>query len=277
MKNPLLILVGIIMIACSTSAFAEIVVKAENYDPVTKEASSYLKIVKLPAERSGLYYEHLSPNLANGTYERYSDDARLKERKTYKDGGKEGIWLVYYENNQLKSRTTYKDGKIDGISYYYQPNGEPYGLGIVEELPEERDGLYYDHSSPNLANGTYEKLYSNGLLEERQIYKNGKKEGLSKKFHENGRLQFKMPWKDGKKDGIHELYDTKGGKQWIRTYKDGILDGPSELYNFFTTGKLFEKGSYKDGKKEGIWEQYYASGNVMSKCFYENDVKFECE
>ena len=157
MKNPLLILVGIIMIACSTSAFAEIVVKAENYDPVTKEASSYLKIVKLPAERSGLYYEHLSPNLANGTYETYHTNGQLRYKGFYKRGIMEGIHQKYTGDGKLWFRETYKDSIKNG-TFLHQVG--QVGMGYF------RTGFYKN----GLKDGIIETYSKDGTLMSKCFY-----------------------------------------------------------------------------------------------------------
>ena len=104
MKNTLLVLLSLIMIVFSSSAFAK-------------------KVEKSPVMRNGLYYEHLSPNLANGTYEKYFDNGRLLVLYTYKNGKKEGLYEEYYENGQLRWRGTYKNGKRKGLYETYNSDG----------------------------------------------------------------------------------------------------------------------------------------------------------
>ena len=104
MKNTLLVLLSLIMIVFSTSAFAK-------------------KVEKIPAFRDGLFYEYLSPKLANGQYEIYYENGQLKERKTYKDGKLDGLSEWYYDNGQLKWRYTYKDRKLNGLSESYKIDG----------------------------------------------------------------------------------------------------------------------------------------------------------
>ena len=104
MKNTLLVLLSLIMIVFSTSAFAK-------------------KVERMPAFRDGLFYEYLSPNLANGIYEEHYDNGRLKWRYTYKDGKPNGLFESYFENGQLMWRYTYKDGKAEGLYETYNRDG----------------------------------------------------------------------------------------------------------------------------------------------------------
>ena len=113
MKNTLLVLLSLIMIVFSTSAFAKVV-------------------EKLPVERDGYYYEHFSPKLANGQYETYHKNGRLNERRTFKNGKPDGLYESYFDDGQLFEKGTYKNGKLEGLfeSFYYgecfYQNGEEY-------------------------------------------------------------------------------------------------------------------------------------------------------
>ena len=247
MKNTLLILLSLIMIVFSTPAFAK-------------------KVEKMPAERDGLYYEHLSPNLANGQYERY------------------------YANGQLKERKTYKDGKIDGISEYYQSDGTITSAfaKVVKNMPEQWMGvfgLYYEypyHASQNLANGQYEKYHDNGQLSARLTFKDGKKDGPYESYYESGQLRQRVTYKEGKREGLYERYYGNGQLTTKETYKNGKMDGPFEYYYepyeyLYEGEQLRQRGTYKEGKREGLFEIYNEDGTLRSKCFWVNGQKFECE
>ena len=140
MKNKLLVLLSLIMIVFSTSAFAK-------------------KVEKLPVERGSLYYEYLSPNLANGQYEIYYDNGQLEERKTFRDGELEGLGEIYYKNGQLSYKMTYKDGKLDGTSLGYYENGKLHMKATYKD--GKREGLR-------------EIYFSDGTLASKCFYQNGK-------------------------------------------------------------------------------------------------------
>ena len=121
MKNKLLVLISLIMIVLSTSAFAKVV-------------------EKMPTKRGSLYYEHFSTNLANGQYEKYHENGRLEERGTYKTGKPDGLSERYYENGQLEVRMTAKNGKLDGLIEFYYDNGKLLERGTYKN--GKKDGLF---------------------------------------------------------------------------------------------------------------------------------------
>ena len=128
------------IVSCSNSEYAYVITTDETF-AVAK------KVEKIPAFRDGLFYEYLSPNLANGQYEIYYENGQLKERATYKDGKADGIFETYFENGQLALRGTYKDGKLYGLTELYYENGQleqrvTYKDGIMDGLQEsyEKDG-----------------------------------------------------------------------------------------------------------------------------------------
>ena len=112
MKNTLLVLLSLIMIVFSSSAFAK-------------------KVEEMPVYRDGLFYEYFSPNLANGQYEKYFANGQLRDRKTYKDGKENGPSEIYHENGQINKERQYGlyesniyPGTLSSRCFYF--NGEMY-------------------------------------------------------------------------------------------------------------------------------------------------------
>ena len=159
MKNTLLVLLSLIMIVFSTSAFAK-------------------KVEESPVMRDGLFYEPFSTNIANGQYEIYHKNGQMNATMTFKDGNMEGLWVVYYENGQLKYRTTYKDGKLNGPFEGYHKNGQ------LKEKSSYKDGK---------ANGPYERYYENGKINKERQY------GLFESSIYPGTLSSKCFYVNGKK------------------------------------------------------------------------------
>jgi len=209
MKNTLLVLLSLIMIVFSTSAFAK-------------------KVEKMPVERDGLYYEHFSTNLANGQYEKYYANGQLKERKTYKNGKIEGI-SEYYQS--------------DGTRYYVFRKI----VDKMPHQNYRKDGLYYEYFSTNLANGGYIRYYTSGQLWSKETFKDGKKVGLHEDYYENGQLWQKATFKDGKVEGLVVRYFENGQLKSRGTYKGGYLDGLFVFYDM--DGRLREKCFWVNGKK----------------------------
>ena len=82
----------------------------------------------------------------------------------------------------------------------------------VEELPEFgfEDDLYYEYSSTNIANGTYNAYYGDGQLRATATYKNGIREGTSDVYLQNGQLFLRATYKYGELDGFQLRYGSDG-------------------------------------------------------------------
>lgn len=63
---------------------------------------------------------------------------------------------------------------------------------------------------------------------------------------------------DGKKDGRYEYLYLSGRIRMIETYSAGILEGPTETY--FKNEQLADKGTYREGEWDGAYEAYWVRG-----------------
>ena len=140
MKNTLLVLLSLIMIVFSTSAFTE--------------------EVGVIVERDGRWYELFTSTLANGQYETYHENGQLRTRATTKDGKLNGLIESYFDNGQLKSRGTYKDGIRHGLFEFYYDNGQLEARATIKRGRQE---------------GLYVRYNKDGTLESKCFYVNGKK------------------------------------------------------------------------------------------------------
>ena len=120
-------------------------------------------------ERNGIKYEGISQMPFTGVSTEYYENGQLKEKRTYKDGERNGLGASYYENGQLSEKITLKDGS--GTVERYFDNGR---LWITATYKDEE------------LNGLNEVYYQNGQLEYQQTYKDGEQNGLWKYYHENG-------------------------------------------------------------------------------------------
>jgi antitoxin component YwqK of YwqJK toxin-antitoxin module len=92
-------------------------------------------------------------------------------------------------------------------------NDETSAFGkTVEEMPEIgiEDGLYYEYSSTNIANGTYNAYWGNGQLRATGTYKDGIKEGTGDVYLQNGQLFLRATYKYGELDGFYFRYGSDG-------------------------------------------------------------------
>ena len=77
----------------------------------------------------------------NGFITETYSNGQLREKKTYKDGKKDGVYEWYFENGQLEEKGTYKDGVADGAVERYYENGQlrwkgTYN-GVIEKYNED--------------------------------------------------------------------------------------------------------------------------------------------
>ena len=139
MKNTLLVLLSLIMIVFSSSAFA--------------------KEVGVIVERDGRWYEPFTSTLANGQYETYHENGQLKKVEAFKDGVRQGIHEEYYKSGRISLRKTYKGNFTHGLYESYYENGQVHFKGTW--INAGWDGLY-------------ERFNEDGTLKKKAFYKLGK-------------------------------------------------------------------------------------------------------
>ena len=102
-------------------------------------------------ERDGIKYKKFSDVPFTGEIEHYR---LLKMQGAYKNGKKEGPWVVYHANGQLMEKGAYKNGKTEGpwVVYYY--NGQLGWKGTYKNGKQEGRWVWYRE------NGNLKKEYS---------------------------------------------------------------------------------------------------------------------
>ena len=70
-------------------------------------------------------------------------------------------------------------------------------------------------------NGVVETHYSNGQLESRMNYKDGKLDGLREVWYDNGQLKLRATYKDDKREGLRETWHSNGKLSSRTNYKNG--------------------------------------------------------
>lgn len=98
----------------------------------------------------------------------------------------------------------------------------------INEL-EQKGGIYYEIGSATSFTGIVETFYSNGQLEFKETYKNGKLDGPHKSYYENGELK-----SEGNGVGVYKEYYNNG-----RIKEEIDENGSYKRYE--RNGKLMEK------------------------------------
>ncbi len=89
--------------------------------------------------------------------------------------------------------------------------------------------------------------YSNGKPKAEVVYKDGKKNGISKSYDKEGVLMLELPYVNDKKEGRSKKY-YEGGKQ------------------------VYQTTEYKENLKHGMQIKYRENGDLMSEARYEKDL-----
>jgi hypothetical protein len=89
----------------------------------------------------------------------------------FKNGEREGPWVIYYENGRPWYKGEYKNGKQEGPWLWYHDNGQLWSKG------EYKNGKF---------EGPWVTYYNDGQLWSKGEYKNGKFEGPWVAYREDG-------------------------------------------------------------------------------------------
>ena len=104
-------------------------------------------------QRNDLYYKKF-------TNDPFTGEISGIENGSFKNGIKNGEWLIYHENGQLRSKENYTDGVWDGLREYYDKSGQLF---------------YKGHFKSNRRDGIWESYYEDGQLEFKGNYKDGER------------------------------------------------------------------------------------------------------
>jgi antitoxin component YwqK of YwqJK toxin-antitoxin module/tetratricopeptide (TPR) repeat protein len=199
----------------------------------------------------------------------------------YKDGKRNGEWVIYDEATGLLSqRLTFVDDELEGPITIYYENGKP--EAIVNMKKGERDGqriiffpsgdtMLIDNHIMGKRTGNYTSFHENNTIKLTGYLKDDKWDGLLKEYHTNGNLSAEIYFKDDKKDGTSTIYYRNGKIAEKANYKlDKKVD---EFESFYNNGQLASKGRYKNDNQVGKWVAYYYDGKLKEEAEYDENGK----
>ena len=102
MNKIILLILSLILVGC------------EKKEPVDKDDL---------IQRNGVWYEKFSNKPFTGEARNWGKFSGNYYVSLYKNGNRDGRWLVYYDNGKLRFMNDYKDGIRDGLSESYDTNG----------------------------------------------------------------------------------------------------------------------------------------------------------
>ena len=167
---------------------------------------------------------------------------KIVQKGYYKDGKKQGQWIIYYPNGNIKSKITFKDNKPYGPAEIYYPNGQLSEKGFWKI---------------NKWIGDYQYYYSNGKPQYLWHYnEEGKREGVQKYFYPNGQLMMEGNWQNGKEQGVMKEYYENGVLKRLSNWQNGQINGKVVEYN--RQGKIKRQLYYINGVEDTSKRIVYA-------------------
>ena len=113
-------------------------------------------------ERDGIHYKKFSDVPFTGEVEGVSGKTKGSAGGRFKNGKREGLWILYHHNGQLRNKGEFKNGKREGPWVGYHDNGQLSDKGEYKNGKQEGRWVAYKPS------GVLWKKYSG-------VYKNGAK------------------------------------------------------------------------------------------------------
>jgi antitoxin component YwqK of YwqJK toxin-antitoxin module len=169
----------------------------------------------------------------------------------------------------------------------------PAAVDCNEKLElEEGNNTIFSKGTGSPFSGTCETCHSNGILERKVNFINGKEHGIDTTYYktgcpmvirnhisgeENGQWTFfhdtiytmvawEMNYFAGEKHGLHIFYDKKGDTTLLEHYKNGQLDGVKKKY--YPKSKIKTIINYKKGLMDGEYINFNPDGIVIEKLNY---------
>ena len=168
--------------------------------------------------------------------------------------GKEIGTFKFYKNKDNKavlaaSKAFNKNNAIAEVQFFSE-KGKLISKGQMNGKIHIGTWDYYHERKGHLI--TKETYDANGLLQNERLL-----------YYKDGVLAEKQPYKDGKLNGLFVWYSLKGKIAREVNYVNGEIHGPTK--EFGPDGTLTVEGQYQHDRKHGIWNYYKLGKLNMTK------------
>ncbi|MBO4806734.1 MAG: hypothetical protein J5554_11900 [Paludibacteraceae bacterium] len=205
--------------------------------------------------------------------------AMAAPNETDNKGRKQGAWSKTYANGNLMYEGQFKDDKPVGTFKRYFESGK---LKLVQTYTKEDYStveIYEEDGKTLSMSGAYIgkqkegewKFYNEGKLVSSELYKNGKRNGLSKSYAGNGSVIEETPYTNDKINGIKRAFLEDGKKYSEIEYENGVENGFYKLYE--GNEKPTITGQHFNGKRIGEWKIYNEKGELDEVLTYDKNGK----
>jgi antitoxin component YwqK of YwqJK toxin-antitoxin module len=192
------------------------------------------------------------------------------------EGKRHGIWKKNYDGtNVTRYEGEFFHGKEIGIFKFYKNIDKKAALVLTKMFNKENniaDVEFFSDKGKRISKGQMNgKAYvgnweyyqeANGKIIIKEFYdENGVLQNERLLYYDDGVLAEKQHYKDGKLHGIYEWYSSKGNLVKVMTYENGEIHGLIKEYE--SAGKLKVEGQYQHDRKHGIWK-FYEDGKLVN-------------
>ncbi|PWB26027.1 toxin-antitoxin system YwqK family antitoxin [Flavobacterium sp. HTF] len=235
--------------------------------------------------------ENYKEGKKNGVEKEFFSNGQVHILRNYKNDLYEGVMSGYYENGVLESKGEYKKNQRVGTHQRYYPKGTLLSVEKLDDKSRRKSFRSYYENGQTLevcdidknGNGVGEKFSSEGVVIERNIYKNHR--GISqKRFSDKGIIKEEEEYEyvnDNSTRWVQKKYSESGrlaeerqllphDDEYKKVYGDSVnkhfkyVSGREEGYfeSHYLNGKIAEQGQYKKGFKDGLWKTFYDDGTL---------------
>jgi antitoxin component YwqK of YwqJK toxin-antitoxin module len=150
------LMLGVTVLLCLSAS----VVWSETMDDLVKRDGLYYKKfnnVPFTGTIDGKIQGSFKNGKRNGSWIIYWDNGQLRSKGDYKNGMYDGSWIKYGDNGQLRSKGHYKNGMYDGSWIKYGDDGQLWSKGNFRNGKHEGSWVFYkyDGSLDKVNSGTY--------------------------------------------------------------------------------------------------------------------------
>lgn len=203
------------------------------------------------------------------------------------------------QNLDIKRKNCYDRGAAQrGKKFVDWECGKIAGVIDCNEKLEFDEGsnTLFSKSSGSPYSGTCETCHSNGILEHRITFVNGKENGMDTTYYESGcmmvvrnhisgkenglwtfyydstqRIAWEMNYLNGQKHGKQVFMNAKGDTTLLENYSNGVLNGIKKTY--YPKSKPEKVVNYANGVFNGLFITYNKEGKMLQSVNYKQGKK----
>ncbi len=185
----------------------------------------------------------------DGEYRRWYPDGKLARTGAYIRGDRQGVFRNFaLDGRTLTSDGTYLDNWRDGIWQFYDHTGQPY-LTVRYAKEPKRVFTFLETQDYGNENGTYERYYPNGTLEEQGEFYSGYYQGPIRRYFRDGKTAMEGQFEKDDMVGRWRFYYPGGTLEREENYVAGKLHGVFRTY--YETGDPYFETKYVEGREVG--------------------------